>query len=368
LISGGSIRASGSGASGIGGGSSGIVRTLRIVGGSILIDSGTIGVGGINSAVLGNLTIGSPHIDCGPIRSNTCLRSSSVTFENGSFSAVTGAGKLFEVDTVKFSEFSELYVIYIGQSEREAFRGLPLIHIESLRFDCNITYEVTVSGADSTNLDFHRTVSFDSIIGRGFGISVPSIGNYTIRYKYNSTDASSYGYLTHDGLTAFSAFDQDDTFYENVAVISEASRCNPLPTNPFTHSSTFSSQVDSDSLSTLNLYIDESRGPEAGTKDKDKDKGNSVMIGVVTGAVLFVFILAGVIILILRHLRQSDNSHDRDDDIGERRSETVTIENALVGDDGKSDDEFVTGVEVRHPTAAAYSLNGLQSATGTLYV
>jgi hypothetical protein len=225
---------------------------------------------------------------------------------------------------------------------------------------------LTVSGADSTNVDFHRTVEFNSQLGVGFGISVGSLGNYSINYKYNSTDASSYGSLTHDGLTVFGAVDHKDTLYENVEVIAEASRCDPLPTNSFsrssifTHSGRFASGVASESLSSLDSYTEESVAPQPGTKDKDK--GNAVIIGAVTGTVMFVAILVGVIIFVLRHSRPSDISQD-DDHFEEQRSETVKIENELVVDEELADQEFG-----RHVTAAAYSLDNLQSSSGRLYV
>jgi hypothetical protein len=335
-----------------------------------LIDGGTVGVGAINSAVLGNLTIGSAHIDCGPIGSNTCLRSSSVTFDNGSFSAITGAGKLLDVDTVQFSELSELYVIYTWQSERESFRGLTLIPIESLRLDCNLTYELTVSGADSTNHDFDRTVTFNSIIGRGFSISVPSIGNYSLKYKSNSSDASSYGYLTHDGFTSFSAFDQDDTFYDDVVVISAASRCYPLPTDSFTHSSTFSSQFESDSLSTWNLYTDESRGPDPRWNE---EKNGDLILGVsLIGVVVAIF--AGIVVWVYRHFcdcNSDDVSEGGDEVTGRPHYDpdmvvVYPVDRALIeaeeAEEQEASRQQVKGqLDDIQPTAKAYSLSELSS-------
>jgi hypothetical protein len=245
-----------------------------------------------------------------------------------------------------------------------------VIHIESVRFECNLTYALTVSGADSTNVDFNRTVPFNSQIGVGFGISVRSIGNYSITYKYNSTDAASYGSLARDGLTVFAALDHNDTFYTNVEVIAAASRCDPLPTNSFsrssvfTHSGRFGSGVVSESLSSLDLYTQESLAPHPGTKDKDE--GHAVIIGAVTGTVLVVAILVGTVFL-LRPSRQSAHSDD-DQYFEEQQSETMTMQNQLVFDDDLADYEFGSLIDSRRTTAVENSLEDPQSAAGAPFL
>jgi hypothetical protein len=201
-------------------------------------------------------------------------------------------------------------------------------------------------------------VGFNSQLGVGFGISVGSIGNYSINYEYNSTDASSYGSLTHDGLTVFGALDHNDTFYENVEVIAEASRCDPLPTNSFSRSSVFTD-------SSCDSYTEESVAPHPGTKDKDK--GHAVIIGAVTGTVLFVAILVGVIIFALRHSRPSDISHD-DDHFEEQRSQAVTMQNQLVLDDDVGDYEFGSLMDSRHTTGVGNSLEVPKSSAGAPFL
>jgi hypothetical protein len=270
---------------------------------------------------------------------------------------------LIESETVTFSKSSELYVIYIGPSEPDQFRGLPVIHVDNVRFACkNLTYELTVFGADSTNLDFERTVLFNSMIGVGFGISVPSIGNYSLKYKYNATAALSYGSLTHDGLDTFAVVDQDDTFYRNVEVIAKAARCDPLPTHSFSDSSAFtpSDAYASPFLSEPLSYTQESQMPDPGRGSGN----NGLAIGVGTGVGLLLVILAAVLFLILRRPHgESDTSRDADAHIPESR-----IENPLVVEEESSDHEVSLPVDERHPSAAAYSLSQLQSTTSTAYI
>jgi hypothetical protein len=209
--------------------SSGRVTDLCVVGGSLFIHEGIVGIGGPNLSSVANLRLGSAHIDCRSIGANTCLRSSSIFFDNGSLTSVTGAANVLEFDRITFSFSSEICTIYTGLSRQEHLTGLSIIHIESLLFPSNLTYKIVVLGAGELNETFHRSVLFHAESERGFGISVPSVGNYTI--TYNSTDELSHGCLVHDGLATFGALGKNDTLYESAEVLAE---CALVPTDAFT--------------------------------------------------------------------------------------------------------------------------------------
>jgi hypothetical protein len=209
--------------------SSGGITDLSVTGGSFFIHEGIVGIGGWNLTSVTNLRLGSPHIDCRSIGSNICLRASSVFFENGSLTSVTAASNLIEFNRITFSFSSEIYTIYAGLSRQEHLTGLSMIHIESALFPSNLTYAIAVLGAGELNGTFHRSVSFNPGSDRGFGISVPSVGNYTI--AYNSTDGSSHGCLVHDGLATFAALGKNDTFYKSARGVAE---CYLGPTHIFT--------------------------------------------------------------------------------------------------------------------------------------
>jgi hypothetical protein len=211
---------------GIGCGSTSSVTAMTISGGSLYINAGSVGTNYVNTGP--NMIIRSPHIDCRAIGTTVCLQAPSVVFDNGSLTAVTGASNLINANTVSFSGSPSIYVIYTGSSTQETFTGLPIIHIESITFSCNSSYEVTATGDY-----FDRTVLFNPRSARGFGISVPSVGNYSLEYK--ARYYSSEGKLTHDGFDDFSVATNSDSFYTTV-VGDEVTDCKPLPTMQFTKS------------------------------------------------------------------------------------------------------------------------------------
>jgi hypothetical protein len=106
-----------------------------------------------------------------------------------------------------------------------------VIHIPSVTFPCNSSYEVIVNG-----FGFQRTVLFDSETGSGFGVSVPSLGNYKL--NYSSKDCSLYGFLTPGGRCAFSVSANNDNVYTN-ANTDEISGCLPPPTELFPSTDVF---------------------------------------------------------------------------------------------------------------------------------
>jgi hypothetical protein len=218
---------------GVGGsGSFGGVSNLNVLGGSFLIVNGSVGVGAANFLSLPSLKLGSPHIDCRSIGTKACLRASSVVLDNGSLTAVTRAVNLIEFQSVSFSGSPSMYTVYAGVSIQEKFTGHPTIHIELVRFPCNLSYEVKVNGADVSNANFWRVLPFNSRTDRGFGISVPSIGNY--RITYNSTDRSSHGSVIRGDSQTFIVSANHDSFYTNVETTDDTLRCKPIPTASFT--------------------------------------------------------------------------------------------------------------------------------------
>jgi hypothetical protein len=204
------------------------VNSITIQGGSLRVVDGIVGVGAENSNSGPNVRIGSPHIDCRSIGARSCLKAASVLFNNGSFTSVTGAPNLIQSKTVTFSGSPSMYVIYSGFSTQEQFSGLAMIHIASVLFPCNSTYEVTVTG-----FDFERRVPFNSGTDLGFGISVPSLGGYHL--SYHSENPESEGRLTHDGLYNFTALTKSDTVYTNVRS-DEKTDCQPRGTAVLTDS------------------------------------------------------------------------------------------------------------------------------------
>jgi hypothetical protein len=160
------------------------------------------------------------------------LRASSILFDNCSFTSVTGASNFIEFERITFSASSEIYTIYTGSSAQERFTGLPIIHIGSVQFPGNFTYSLTMSDVGDGDKPFDRSVLFDSMSARGFGISVPSLGNYNIRY--NSTDGFSEGCLVHDGLSTFEVSAENDIFYESARGANQTMECYHGRTSTFT--------------------------------------------------------------------------------------------------------------------------------------
>jgi hypothetical protein len=212
-ISGGSITAvSASGAGiGAGNGSSAGVTEMNILGGSFLIRNGSIGIGAIDDSVP-ILRIGSPHIDCGKLPK--CLGASSVVFD-GSLTVVTAASPFVTSGNVSFSGSSSMYTIYTAESQREQVVGLPVIHVESVDFPSQLYYGLKVFGAHKGNAGFARSVLFNSGSARGFGISVPSPGDYRISYK--SLHSAPRGLLIYNESTTFAVPDANDTLFTNVS-------------------------------------------------------------------------------------------------------------------------------------------------------
>jgi hypothetical protein len=60
------------------------VNDLRIEGGSLFIHERIVGIGGSTLSSLANLRMGSANVDCRSIGTATCLRASSVIFDDGS--------------------------------------------------------------------------------------------------------------------------------------------------------------------------------------------------------------------------------------------------------------------------------------------
>jgi hypothetical protein len=122
FIHNGSIIAAGSNSAGIGHGylNYSSVNTVSITGRSISILNGTVGAGTEDMTAGPKLTIGSPHIDCRSIGVQTCLQAPSIVFDNGSFTAVTGAPNLIKSNTTSFSGLPSIYVIYSGSSKKNS--------------------------------------------------------------------------------------------------------------------------------------------------------------------------------------------------------------------------------------------------------
>jgi hypothetical protein len=90
--------------------------------------------------------------------------------------------------------------------------------------------------------NFHRTILFDSGIDTGFGISVPYLGSYDLRYT--SKEYSSQGVLITWGLNTFNVSVNGDNVYTNVQPIDQISGCWPRttdfpPTDHFTNTDLF---------------------------------------------------------------------------------------------------------------------------------
>jgi hypothetical protein len=135
---------------------------------------------------------------------------------------------------VQFSGSSSLYILYVEKSVQEKFTGIATIHVESVEFPGNVTYELTTAKCRYVLGEVERRDRFNPTLARGFALSVSGPDDYTITYNSTSTDAASSGSLAHDGRTAFAVLDSRDTFFENVGIADNDSECGPLPTKIFT--------------------------------------------------------------------------------------------------------------------------------------
>jgi hypothetical protein len=134
-------------------------------------------------------------------------------------------GRLFRVAI-------DLYIVYAERSTREQFTGIPLIHIESVQFSSNLTYEVTVRGAEARIGYLSNGVFFDPNKARGFAVSVRSPGNYTMCYA--ATDGSSSGFMMYDNMAIFAALAANDTMYADAEESDGDANCSAVATNVFT--------------------------------------------------------------------------------------------------------------------------------------
>jgi hypothetical protein len=132
---------------------------------------------------------------------------------------VTSASNAIRPATVTRSESAEVLFVYTGASTQEQFQGIPTIHVGNISFPREGIYEMRVSGADATTGDFSTTFRFDSDFATGFGISVPSLGLYTI--GYNSSDGSSWGCLAYARSAMFAALSDKDPFYPLIETLGQ---------------------------------------------------------------------------------------------------------------------------------------------------
>jgi hypothetical protein len=154
-ITGGTFRALSNSAAAVGASTDSGIANLRIIGGSFDLN-GIVGVGASNFALLSELTIGSPHLDCRNMGTKICLRASSVHFDNGSLTMMTGANQMIEFETVTFSNAAEIYTIYTGTSIQELLTGLPIIHVQ---FAESLTYQIS-------RLIIHNSDEASGVFGR----------------------------------------------------------------------------------------------------------------------------------------------------------------------------------------------------------
>jgi hypothetical protein len=159
------------------------------------------------------------------------LRGQSVTFNNGSMTMVTGASKMIDFSTVKFSASSEIYTIYTGTSSKESMTGLPIIHVQ---FATSLPYRIShLVMRSSLSEAIVREVLFNSTAHRGFAISVPSTGSYT--FTGTSDEAFWCRLLVLNDATTFAASTKADTFYDGVRITEDEVVCPPTRTPLATH-------------------------------------------------------------------------------------------------------------------------------------
>jgi hypothetical protein len=214
---------------GIGGSASfGGIASLNIHDRSFCILDEIVGVRNADFNSIASLTIGSLHIDCRLLGTHVCLRASSVVVDHSSVGAVIAAPNLIDFETVMFSESTEIFPVCTGHSQQEKFTGILVIHIESVPFPSPHIYDVTATD----NHNFERSVLFNFLDGRGFDISVPSIGNYLI--KYTLPDGSSAGCMIHGDLSTFGVLSANDAFFATVEAVNESGKCFVVGTRSFT--------------------------------------------------------------------------------------------------------------------------------------
>jgi hypothetical protein len=200
------------------------ITHLHILGGSFNLNR-TVGVGTSDFALLSELTIGSPHLDCRNMRTKICVRASSIDFDNGSLTMITGAEHMIEFGTVTFSNSPDIYTIYTRTPVHKLFTGLPVIHVQ---FAESLTYQISrliVHNSDEGTPEFSRELLLDSIVYPGFSISVPSTESNT--FTCASADGLRYRSFVHNDDKRFPALSEGETFCDDVGVTGEDVSCNP---------------------------------------------------------------------------------------------------------------------------------------------
>jgi hypothetical protein len=130
---------------------------------------------------------------------------------------------------VTFSGSPSIRTIYTSASTQETFTGLPIIHVGSLVLPPNQVYQITATSAEAKNAGFARSISFNSSTDRGFSISVPSVGEYELRYVLPGQYARNCP-LTQEESAIFAILGERDTFFE-LAEFGNESDCRQ-PTEP----------------------------------------------------------------------------------------------------------------------------------------
>jgi hypothetical protein len=147
-----------------------------------------------------------------------------------------------------FSGHPELFIEYLSTSIRESILGIPIIHIEELKFPLPSIYQLYITASDRVNPNTKPSFTVNSSNIRGIGFSVRSTGNYSILYE--SLSPFERGYLIHDSLNFFSSLADNDTFYPNASFVANpTSPSDSIPPDP----SPFSTEPQSPSQS-LSFY------------------------------------------------------------------------------------------------------------------
>jgi hypothetical protein len=138
----------GSNGAGIGSGynSASVVSRIEIANGYFSLGSSTSGIGIGDSSSVESLMIGSGFFNCSALNNALCFNSDSLSLNNGSITVITSYTRVGpSSQDVNIVGKPELYFGYLSKSSKEEFRGISLVHLESIASAVGTTYNLSIS-------------------------------------------------------------------------------------------------------------------------------------------------------------------------------------------------------------------------------
>jgi hypothetical protein len=178
------------------------------------------------------VTILNGFFDCSSLGSTFCFNGTSLSFQDGSTSAITNLQTVGPSSPSQISGSPSLYFEYLSNSSREGLTGFPILHLGSISFASLTMYNLTVRQEDGDGPRFEREVMFNGSRSRGCAFTVGSVGSY--RIFFSSVWRPLRGRLAHDGILLLSASGAYDSYYSADPIYlpteSPAASLTPKPT------------------------------------------------------------------------------------------------------------------------------------------